>query len=177
RETASSWRRACSRGSLLHHYGNRRPCAQETDCGKATGTATETSRNEAGQRQRHACYGHCAYRRAGQFGRPAWPRRHPEDKRIDGSEGAPIEFRRNGEAGYGKATSRANAGERADLRADTTEVGRSCALRRSDKPASCAEPAAERIEEAIARLCAKRDADFSRGTFKYERRWRCDAAT
>ena len=94
------------------------------------------SRNEAGQRQRHACYGHCAYRRAGQFGRPTWPRRHPEDTRIDGSEGAPIEFRRNGEAGYGKATSRANAGERADVRADTTEVGRSCALRRSDKPAA-----------------------------------------
>ena len=80
---------ACGRGSLLHHYGNCRPCAQETDCGKATGTATETSRNEAGQRQRHACYGHCAYRRAGQFGRPAWPRRHPEDTRIDGSERRP----------------------------------------------------------------------------------------
>jgi hypothetical protein len=91
------------------------------------------SRNEAGQRQRHACYGHCAYRRAGQFGRPAWPRRHPEDTRIDGSEGAPIEFRRNGEACYGKATSRANAGERADVRADTTEVGRSRALWRSIK--------------------------------------------
>jgi hypothetical protein len=35
----------------------------------------------------------------------------------------------------------------------------------------------KRIEGAIARLCAKRDAEFSRDTFKYERRWRCDAAT
>src|SRR5208337_3420790 len=172
RETASSWRRACSRGSLLHYYGNRRPCAQETDCGKATGTATETGRNEAGQRQRYACYGHCAYRRAGQFGRPTWPRRHPEDTRIDGPECAPIEFRRNGEAGYGKTTSRTNTGQCANIRADTTEVGRSCALRRSDKPASRAEPAAERIEGAIARFCAKRDAEFSRDTFKYERRRR-----
>ena len=52
---------------------------------------------------------------------------------LTGPNGAPIEFRRNGEACYGKATSRANAGERADVRADTTEVGRSCALRRSDR--------------------------------------------
>ena len=137
RKTASSWRRACSCGSLLHLYGNCRQNAQETDCGKATGTATETSRNEAGQRQRHACYGHRAYCRAGQCGRPTWPRRHPADTRTDRSSAAKIEFRCHREACYGKTTSRANAGQRANIRRDATEVGRSGALWQRIEPTHC----------------------------------------
>jgi len=48
-------------------------------------------------------------------------------------------------------------------------VGRSCALRRSIDQ-SLRRASRKRIEGAVARLCAKRDAEFSRDTFKYERR-------
>ena len=114
--------------------------------------------NEAGQRQRHACYGHCAYRRARQFGRPAWPKRHPADTRIDRSNGA----KSDSDATDKPAAAKPRAGRTlARCRRSRTQQRRSAPYGDSGQTSHRAGPAAERIEGAVARLCAKRDADSS----------------
>ena len=128
-------------GSVLCVYGYRRQVSEEAGARQAgvSVSASRTGADNSAQRQRNATDGHPAHAGAGQHQRPARARRHPAHTLI--------RQWRNHQAICRQTCCCQFSGSGALFRGHTTEVGRSCALRRNSTRRDAAN-AAEQPEGA-----------------------------